>query len=450
MRIFYTILSIIFFTLTALEPKAQSLTRDSTLVNIGSSIYVGQDNNPATPAPALFIDGDFTNRDSITPSNNFTGTIELFKGDIEIWGNWFNFSNDFIFTNLFGSSSDGTVIFNDLANPQFIAGSQATHFENLFIENTDKFLLTNNNEVNGVLRVDAVLDLNRRKLIIDNASPMAIEYLSKYILSETSPVDGYGQLQWNVGSTNFGTYNIPFGSSISNTNDLNLQINIKQGGLDDASSFTFATYPSDLYNTPFPINTTAITKDPLAIIDRYWIIKPDFQQNPQIDIEFTYTSDDLKPTLNTLIDPPNLKAIRYDENAFSWQSIKAAGKSSPGLKTVRVSDVVPNELYSNWTLASTEVPFADIFIPDAFTPNGDGLNDVFIPIPNLNYAIADFEFYIYDRWGRQVFYSDDITVGWDGNIDGDRAPIGVYNYLIKVKGEIGEENIHKGHVTLVK
>ncbi len=434
---------------TLMHMQAQVLTRDSTLVNLGSSIYVGRD-NASVMDPALYIDGDYTNRDFVTTTNTFTGTIELYKGEIEVSGDWFNYSAGHVFTNLFGSSSDGIVTMSGAANPQFFAGSTPSHFENISLHNSDKYLLTDNNEINGYLRLDAVLDLNKRTLIIDNASPMAIEYVSKYIHSETSPVDGYGQLQWNIGASNFGTYNIPFGSSLSNTNDLNLQINIKQGGIHDNSNFVFATYPSDLYNTPFPENSTPTTKNPLSLIDRYWIIEPNFQQKPMVDIEFTYTQEDLKPTFNTLIDPPNLKAIRYDEVTGSWLSIPAAGKSTPGLNVVRIEDVQPVEFFTNWTLASTEVPFADIFIPDAFSPNADGLNDVFMPVVNLNYDITDYEFLIFDRFGRKIFQTDNYTEGWNGTIEGDLAPIGVYTYLIIIRGGLGKENHHRGHVTLVK
>ncbi len=447
MKYFFTIL---LFALYIYNLSAQVVTRDSTFVNRGSSVFVGNISGSVTTAPALFIDGDFTNRDTITPTNTHTGTIELFRGDMEVWGSWFNYSNGHVFTTLFGTSSDGTVILSGPANPQYLTGTTPTHFENLYIENRPKFLLTDKNMVRGTLRINAILELNMRKLIIDNPSPIGIVYIGGYIMSETTPVDGYGELQWNVGATNFGTFNVPFGSGLSNTNDLNLQINIKQGGMDDNSYFTFATYPTDLYNTPFPQNTSALTLEPLTVIDRYWVIKPAFQHKPQVDITFTYTPEDLKPTLNTLIDPPNLKAVRFDENAYSWETIPPEGEASAALRTVRIKDVDPTELFTNWALASTETPFADLFIPDAFSPNGDGLNDVFHPVVNENYDIADYELYIFDRYGRILFSTNDYMEGWDGTIRGANAPIGVYNYLIIVKGKSGKQNRHQGHLTLIR
>lgn len=447
MNYFYTLLLLLLCTFNI---SAQVVTRDSTFVNLGSSVFVGNISGGMVTSPALFIDGDFTNRDTVTPTTTHTGTIELFRGDMEVWGSWFNYSVGHIFTTMFGTSSDGTVILSGTANPQYLTGNTPTHFENLYIENRPKFLLTDENKVRGTLRVNAILELNMRKLIIDNPSPIGIEYIGGYIMSETTPVDGYGELQWNVGATNFGTFNVPFGSGLSNTNDLNLQVNIRQGGMDDNSYLTFATYPTDLYNTPFPVNTAPLTLEPLTVIDRYWIIDPSFQQKPQVDITFTYTLEDLKPTLNTLIDPPNLKAVRFDENSHSWETIPPQGESSPALRTVQIKNVEPTEFFTNWVLASTEAPFADLFIPDAFSPNGDGLNDVFRPVVNENFGIADYELYIFDRFGRKLFSTNDYLEGWDGTISGSNAPIGVYNYLIIVKGKSGKQNRHQGHLTLIR
>jgi len=60
------------------------------------------------------------------------------------------------------------------------------------------------------------------------------------------------------------------------------------------------------------------------------------------------------------------------------------------------------------------------YIPNAFTPNEDGLNDVFLPSGH-NISNQDYSFYIYDRWGQKVFESHDLDIGWDGTIKGVMA-----------------------------
>lgn len=87
-------------------------------------------------------------------------------------------------------------------------------------------------------------------------------------------------------------------------------------------------------------------------------------------------------------------------------------------------------------------------MPNAFSPNGDGLNDVF-KIANLRYDKMT-EFRIFNRWGRQVFETNVPTQGWDGTIKGEPAPTDVYYYSIKITLPGGEQKVLKGDVTLLR
>src|SRR6202012_4678016 len=66
-----------------------------------------------------------------------------------------------------------------------------------------------------------------------------------------------------------------------------------------------------------------------------------------------------------------------------------------------------------------------IYIANAFTPNGDGVNDV---VYVHSSGIASMNFYIYNQWGAMVFKSSDQSVGWDGTYKGTLQPVGVYLY----------------------
>lgn len=84
-------------------------------------------------------------------------------------------------------------------------------------------------------------------------------------------------------------------------------------------------------------------------------------------------------------------------------------------------------------------PFVSLYIPNAFSPNEDGVNDVFHPFGN-NISPDEFAMYIYDRWGGLVFYSENINKGWDGRnyaemSGSDYVATGIYAYLIRVKIE---------------
>jgi len=76
------------------------------------------------------------------------------------------------------------------------------------------------------------------------------------------------------------------------------------------------------------------------------------------------------------------------------------------------------------------VSCSEIWIPNAFTPDGDNLNDVFKP-ECLN--ISEFHMVIYDRWGTLVFESNQCNEGWDGKFKGEIAPFGIYSYVIEFR-----------------
>ncbi|MBL0135629.1 MAG: gliding motility-associated C-terminal domain-containing protein [Chitinophagaceae bacterium] len=86
-------------------------------------------------------------------------------------------------------------------------------------------------------------------------------------------------------------------------------------------------------------------------------------------------------------------------------------------------------------------------IPNAFTPNGDGKNDVF-RIPTSS-SITLKEFVIYDRWGTRIFSTKDPSVGWDGTFKGAACPSSTYAYIISGTSSQGEF-MFKGVVVLVR
>ncbi|MDD4604238.1 MAG: gliding motility-associated C-terminal domain-containing protein [Bacteroidales bacterium] len=105
---------------------------------------------------------------------------------------------------------------------------------------------------------------------------------------------------------------------------------------------------------------------------------------------------------------------------------------------------------------NTDSVFVKVFkyyIPNAFTPNGDGLNDEF-KVEGL-YRNVKFTITIFDRWGQQIFVSEDIDNGWDGTYRGQNCPSGAYVWKVNVNF-IGQDIItqgdivFKGTVTLVR
>lgn len=94
-----------------------------------------------------------------------------------------------------------------------------------------------------------------------------------------------------------------------------------------------------------------------------------------------------------------------------------------------------------------------IFIPNTFTPNGDGRNDVWLPVGN---NIGEYEMYVFDRWGGVVFHSTDVNTGWDGTINGQQVPNEVYAFRViyrlieNTDGHLGFEQSRLGHVQVLR
>ena len=88
-----------------------------------------------------------------------------------------------------------------------------------------------------------------------------------------------------------------------------------------------------------------------------------------------------------------------------------------------------------------------IFIPNAFTPNGDGANDIFI---SKSRFVKSLEMTVFNRWGEPVFKTTDIKTGWDGKVNGTDAPVGSYAYTITLQGNKGESSTERGTISLIR
>jgi gliding motility-associated-like protein len=92
-----------------------------------------------------------------------------------------------------------------------------------------------------------------------------------------------------------------------------------------------------------------------------------------------------------------------------------------------------------------------INIPNAFTPNGDGENDYFIPLELLSRGIATYQMHIFNRWGQLVYDSrNNASRGWDGSYNGLAQPMGVYVYTLSLEFINGVKEYYQGNMTLIR
>ena len=90
------------------------------------------------------------------------------------------------------------------------------------------------------------------------------------------------------------------------------------------------------------------------------------------------------------------------------------------------------------------------YVPTAFTPNGDGLNDKFLPRGSFH-DIKAYRLEIYNRWGERVYETVDyVNGGWDGTINGREVPTGAYVYIVNYTSADGQEYEEQGTVSLTR
>ncbi len=100
-------------------------------------------------------------------------------------------------------------------------------------------------------------------------------------------------------------------------------------------------------------------------------------------------------------------------------------------------------------LVTAECP-PGLWLPNAFTPNGDGINDVF---KALGYHVVSFHMHIFNRWGELVFVSDHMDRGWDGKHNGMPCELGVYVYDVRYVASAKDVPVTgrlRGNVTLIR
>ena len=89
-----------------------------------------------------------------------------------------------------------------------------------------------------------------------------------------------------------------------------------------------------------------------------------------------------------------------------------------------------------------------VFVPTAFSPNGDGRNDILRPF-GIGYRNIQY-FRVYNRWGQQMFYTTQFNEGWDGKWLGEPQDIGTYYWVLSIINRFGKEEVVKGDSALIR
>ncbi|MBK8927698.1 MAG: gliding motility-associated C-terminal domain-containing protein [Crocinitomicaceae bacterium] len=227
-----------------------------------------------------------------------------------------------------------------------------------------------------------------------------------------------------------------------------------QWNFGDGSDLSPLQNPTHLYPTPGVYDVTLTIWTDAGCIDTLTLFQPGLiEVFPSPVSQFT-----VSPTEATVFNPHFYFSDQSQDSQqhyyyftdgemtserFVWHSFVESGWHYPYQVVINQYGCPDTSWQSLYV-----IPFTTIFVPNAFTPNGDGRNDVWQPV------IYDTEFYeiwVYDRWGQLILNSTDENASWDGNMNGKASPVGVYTYYIKyVDHDTGLPDEIRGHFSLVR
>ncbi len=172
-------------------------------------------------------------------------------------------------------------------------------------------------------------------------------------------------------------------------------------------------------------------------------------------IEVEYIPDieplDLGPDAYLCEEPVVLDVTAHEFATYQWHD----GSDEP-IYIVDQPGTYALTISSNCEVLVDTVQFfnceaCSVYIPNAFSPNDDGINDEFTAYSNCQ--LESYKLQIFDRWGGHIFNSEDPTMSWDGKYRGKRADTGVYIYLVEyivTENGVSSTKIEAGDITLIR
>jgi gliding motility-associated-like protein len=137
-----------------------------------------------------------------------------------------------------------------------------------------------------------------------------------------------------------------------------------------------------------------------------------------------------------------LNLVRYEES-FDFDFTQA------GQNVITLSVRQDNMIVQSASIIIT-ISASHLEMPNAFSPNGDGINDIYRAKKDKYKSIIEFHAYIFNRWGQKLYEWSDITQGWDGTHHGRPVKDGTYFVLVKARGADGIEYNIRRDVNLIR
>ena len=201
----------------------------------------------------------------------------------------------------------------------------------------------------------------------------------------------------------------------------------------------------DLWSTGSRDSSIAVTEG-----GTYWLAVTDSGCTTKDSIKIALLSP---PIINlgpdTFICQGQQLVLLTNANALSYLwSDGSIGPTNAVSETGTYWVSVTNQCGSASDTINVTVDLCNIWFPSAFTPNGDGLNDIARVRGSLR-DYRNFSLNIYNRFGERIFYTEDIYSGWDGTFNGVKQDLGTFFYMIYYTIE-GKQYMIKGDLQLIR
>ncbi len=359
--------------------------------------------------------------------HRFDGYIKN-QGNFYVSGDWIN---DNPINSIFTTGQNGWVHLD--GGIQTIKGNTISHFNNLELSGTGSKKLKNiDTEIEDSLalnNIEFAADINTVFVLSSAVNIVTQTTQDGFVSSKTD-----GGLSRNTKSTS--TYFFPVGH-INNT------------GIGVFRPIEITPNSSSL-NT-FKVRMAGIDPINLAFYDGYnrnskeagmGDINPKFYH--RIYRTNGSSAADLTIFYDSILDF-DFDVIAQWNNAQQWGNLgevsKTANYALSGLTKAAFDD------FSSIPFALSSEVSASVYVPNIFSPNGDGFNDLLFV---RGKGIVELKFTIFDRWGERVFETTDITKGWDGIYKGETMNLAVFVYMVSGKFKNGDLIDKKGNFTLLR
>jgi len=271
-----------------------------------------------------------------------------------------------------------------------------------------------------------------------NVNPLPVINFSSNILSGCAPLsltltgtsNGANDLfYWTDNRTHFGDPGNPFPLILSDSGKYTISLHVV-----NPTTGCFADMVKPQYITVYPQPIAMFVADPPVTS----ILDPNINFINQSQGATYYLWDFGDPAAingnntSTLVDPNHTYSNSGIFNVF-LKAISAQGCTHTVMMPVEIT------------------PDFALYIPNTFTPDGNGSNDMFQPM-GIGINEENYRMDIFDRWGETIFTSNNFRKGWDGSVKGNAkmAPQGVYVYKLTVYDLQGNKHPYVGHVTVLR